>query len=135
MQATTTSPTAPPEGLGPGQRTDAAVRELLDRLGDKRKVTVICRLDGGPLRFNELRRAADGITQRLLSATVRRLERDGLLTRTVLPTVPPSVQYALTDSGSSLREVLYQLVEWTGRNLEVVAAARERYDARGEPIR
>jgi DNA-binding HxlR family transcriptional regulator len=117
MQATHPSPEA------------VAVRELLERLGDKWTVTVICRLDAGPLRFNELRRATEGITQRMLSATVRRLERDGLVSRTVHPTVPPQVEYALTDSGRSLHAVLDRLVAWTQDNLEVVTAARERYDA------
>jgi DNA-binding HxlR family transcriptional regulator len=102
---------------------------LLERLGDKWTVTVICRLDAGPLRFNELRRATEGITQRMLSTTVRRLERDGLVSRTVYSTVPPQVAYALTDSGRSLHTVLYQLVAWTQDNLEVVAAARERYES------
>jgi DNA-binding HxlR family transcriptional regulator len=110
-------------------QSEPSVRELLERLGDKWTVTVICRLDAKPLRFNELRRATEGITQRMLSATLRRLERDGLVTRTVHPTVPPQVVYALTDSGRSLHTVLYQLVEWTQENLGVVSAARERYDA------
>ncbi|WP_366916405.1 helix-turn-helix domain-containing protein [Streptomyces sp.] len=72
------------------------LRDVMDRIGDKWSVTVICRLDDGPLRFNALRRAVDGITQRMLSTTVRRLERDGLISRTVEPTVPPRVEYALT---------------------------------------
>jgi DNA-binding HxlR family transcriptional regulator len=128
MQATAAE-RSPDHAADAAGTSGVAVRELLERLGDKWTVTVICRLDAGPLRFNELRRATEGITQRMLSATVRRLERDGLLLRTVYPTVPPQVTYALTDSGRSLHTVLYQLVGWTQENLEVVAAARERYDA------
>ncbi|WP_435642264.1 winged helix-turn-helix transcriptional regulator [Streptomyces sp. H49] len=75
---------------------DELLRDVMDRIGDKWSVTVICRLDDGPLRFNALRRATGGITQRMLSVTVRRLERDGLISRTVEPTVPPRVEYALT---------------------------------------
>lgn len=104
------------------------LREVLDRLGDKWTVIVICRLDDGPRRFNELRRMTDGITQRMLSATLRRLERDGLVTRTVLPTVPPQVEYALTASGHSLHTILYQLVDWTDDHLADIQQSRAAYD-------
>jgi DNA-binding HxlR family transcriptional regulator len=104
------------------------LREVLDRLGDKWTVIVICRLDDGPRRFNELRRMTDGITQRMLSATLRRLERDGLVTRTVLPTVPPQVEYDLTASGHSLHTILYQLVDWTDDHLAGIQQSRAAYD-------
>jgi DNA-binding HxlR family transcriptional regulator len=109
------------------------LREMLERIGDKWTVIVICRLDGQPRRFNELRRMTAGITQRMLSATLRRLERDGLLTRTVFPTAPPQVEYALTDSGRSLHAVLYQLVDWVDLHHAGVQAARGAYD--GSPER
>src|SRR3981081_3220920 len=102
----------------------AVLRDVLDRIGDKWSVIVICRLDAGPLRFNAWGRATEGITQRLLSATVRHLERDGLVVRTVYPTVPPQVEYALTDSGRTLHAVLAQLVDWTEENLSDILHAR-----------
>ena len=108
----------------------ALLRDVLERIGDKWSVIVVCRLEGQPRRFNELRRMTEGITQRMLSTTLRRLERDGLVTRTVFPTVPPQVQYALTDRGETLHDVLSQLVSWTDVNLTAVLAARADYDAR-----
>jgi DNA-binding HxlR family transcriptional regulator len=117
---------APPVGTG---AQDAVLRNVLARLGDKWTVIVICRLDAGPKRFNELRRATGGITQRMLTATLRHMERDGLVTRTVHPTVPPQVEYALTPSGRSLHAVLYQLVEWTEGNIETILNAQAAYDS------
>ena len=105
------------------------LREVLDRIGDKWTVIVICRLDGQPRRFNELRRTTEGITQRMLSATLHRLERDGLVSRTVFPTVPPGVEYALTERGRSLHAVLYELVDWTDQHLAGIQTSRAAYDA------
>jgi DNA-binding HxlR family transcriptional regulator len=108
----------------------APVRDVLERIGDKWSVAVICRLDGPPRRFNELRRLTDGITQRMLSLTLRRLERDGLVTRTVFPTVPPQVEYTLTDRGRSLHDVLSRLVEWTDMHVAGIQESRAKYDSR-----
>jgi DNA-binding HxlR family transcriptional regulator len=105
------------------------LRNILSRIGDKWSVIVVCRLCGSPRRFNELRRMTEGITQRMLSSTLRHLERDGLVTRTVHPTVPPQVEYALTDSGRSLHEVLLQLVDWTEEHVDTIRRAQSRYDA------
>lgn len=126
MDSANGAPVAPPSE----PEHDVLLRDVMDRIGDKWSVTVICRLEDGPLRFNALKRQVGGITQRMLSATVRRLERDGLITRTVHETVPPSVEYALTDRGRSLHAVLAQLVAWTEANLKGIAAHRQAYDAR-----
>jgi DNA-binding HxlR family transcriptional regulator len=114
-----------PASVGSG----ALLRDVLARIGDKWSVIVICRLDGQPRRFNELRRLAEGITQRMLSSTLRHLERDGLVQRTVYATVPPQVEYALTERGRSLHAVLYQLVGWTDGHLAGIQASRTAYDA------
>jgi DNA-binding HxlR family transcriptional regulator len=112
----------------PPESHDVLLRDVLSRIGDKWSVIVICRLDSGPRRFNELRRLTGGITQRMLSATVRQLERDGLVSRTVHPTVPPRVEYALTDRGHSLHGILGQLVEWTDEHLAGIQCSRVAYD-------
>jgi len=108
----------------------AFVRDILDRIGDKWSVIVICRLGKGHHRFNELRRASDGITQRMLSSTLRALERDGIVTRTVHPTVPPCVEYALTETGRTLLDVVKALARWTDQHVDVIRAARANYDQR-----
>ena len=115
------------------ERTPAncAAREMLARVGDKWSVQVIHLLgDNGTLRFNELRSQVDGISQRMLTVTLRGLERDGLVKRTVYPEVPPRVEYALTPLGQTLREIVRGLVRWSGAHLREVDAAREAYDAR-----
>jgi DNA-binding HxlR family transcriptional regulator len=106
-------------------------REMLARIGDKWSVSVIHVLgDAGTLRFNELRSRVDGISQRMLTVTLRGMERDGLVTRTVYPEVPPRVEYALTRLGATLRQLVRGLVEWSGAHLKEVDAARAAYDAR-----
>jgi DNA-binding HxlR family transcriptional regulator len=106
-------------------------REMLARVGDKWSVYVIHVLnDAGTLRFNELRSRVSGISQRMLTVTLRGMERDGLVTRTVYPEVPPRVEYRLTELGSTLRQLVRGLVEWSSAHLGEVDAARAAYDAR-----
>jgi DNA-binding HxlR family transcriptional regulator len=106
-------------------------REILARVGDKWSVYVIHVLnDAGTLRFNELRSRVAGISQRMLTVTLRGMERDGLVIRTVYPEVPPRVEYRLTELGSTLRQLVRGLVEWSGAHLREVDAARTSYDAR-----
>ena len=105
-----------------------AVSDVLARIGDKWSVLVVSRLGDGPLRFNELRRAIGGISQRMLTLTLRGLERDGLVTRTVFPTIPPRVDYALTPLGRDLLQPVSALGEWATRNQAKIARARERFD-------
>src|ERR1700681_2284536 len=105
-----------------------AVSEVLDRIGDKWSVLVVTMLGDGPKRFNELRRAIASISQRMLTLTLRGLERDGLVTRTVFPTIPPRVDYALTELGRSLLEPVTGLGQWATRNQAKIARAREQFD-------
>ncbi|WP_326761667.1 helix-turn-helix transcriptional regulator [Streptomyces phaeochromogenes] len=117
-----------PEGTA--QDRTALVRGILSRIGDKWSVMVICSLGVRPLRFNELRRAVSGITQRMLTSTLRALERDGIVSRTVHPTTPPAVEYALTDVGHDLQCVLYSLATWADDHADTIHTARARYDER-----
>jgi DNA-binding HxlR family transcriptional regulator len=114
-----------------------AVSDVLARIGDKWSVLVVSRLGEGSLRFNELRRSVGGISQRMLTLTLRGLERDGLITRTVTPTVPPRVDYALTALGRDLLNPVSALGSWAIRNQPKIAQARIRFDglceARGKP--
>jgi DNA-binding HxlR family transcriptional regulator len=104
---------------------------MLVRVGDKWSVHVIHVLGAaGTLRFGELRRRVDGVSQRMLTVTLRGLERDGLVRRTMYPEVPPRVEYSLTRLGATLREIVRALIEWSGAHLAEVDAARARYDAR-----
>lgn len=105
------------------------VTDVLSRVGDKWSVQVVMQLGEGPLRFNALRRAIDGISQRMLTRTLRGLERDGLVSRTVTPTVPPRVDYALTEMGHSLKAPVCGLGEWALANRESISQARIRFDA------
>ncbi len=105
-----------------------AISDVLARVGDKWSVLVVTRLGPGPMRFNELRRSIGGISQRMLTLTLRGLERDGLVTRTVFPTIPPRVDYALTPLGRDLLNPVSALGEWATRNQIKIARARERFD-------
>ena len=106
-------------------------REILARVGDKWSVYVIHVLGAaGTLRFNELRGRVSGISQRMLTVTLRGMERDGLVVRTVYAEVPPRVEYSLTKLGATLRQMVRGLVEWSEAHLEEVDAARAAYDAR-----
>jgi DNA-binding HxlR family transcriptional regulator len=109
---------------------DCPVRDVLDRIGDKWSVLVVMLLADRPRRFSELRRAIDGISQRMLTLTLRQLERDGLVTRTVHASVPPRVDYALTEVGETLRGPLSALAEWSEAHRGYVAGSRAAYDAR-----
>ncbi|GGV40106.1 winged helix-turn-helix transcriptional regulator [Streptomyces spectabilis] len=108
---------------------ECGVRDVLDRLGDKWSVYVVVELAGGVLRFKELqRRIHGGISQRMLTLTVRRLERDGLVKRTVHPTIPPQVEYELTEMGHSLTHLIKSLADWSIAHRPAIAAARQAYD-------
>lgn len=113
-------------------RDDATcrVREALDRVGDKWTVAVISQLGTGPRRFTELKRGIPGISQRMLTATLRGLERDGLVTRTVYPVVPPRVDYDLTPLGRTLLDTAWTLMNWALRHIGDIDTARRAYDAR-----
>jgi len=106
-----------------------AVSEVLARVGDKWTVLVVSTLGDGPKRFNELRKALGSISQRMLTLTLRQLERDGLVTRSVFPTVPPKVEYALTKLGRSLLEPVSKLGSWARKNRAAIQDARVRFDA------
>ncbi|GAB08257.1 putative HxlR family transcriptional regulator [Gordonia araii NBRC 100433] len=103
-------------------------RRLLDRIGDRWTVLVIGALDDGPRRFSELQAAVDGVSQKMLTQTLRALERDGLVTRTVYPEVPPRVEYELTPNGRSLQTPLRALTEWATEHMTAVQASQEAYD-------
>ncbi|BCL22340.1 transcriptional regulator [Streptomyces tuirus] len=111
-------------------REDCQVRQILDRIADKWSLLVIALLDNRRLRFTELRREIDGVSQRMLTVTLRSLERDGLVKRTVHPVVPPRVDYELTSLGGTLHTTIQSLVTWTEAHQEEIAQARTAYDTR-----
>jgi DNA-binding HxlR family transcriptional regulator len=112
----------------PLQSDCARVGPILARMGDKWTVLVVMLLGEGPRRFSEIKRSVDGISQRMLTLTLRNLERDGMVTRTVTPTIPPRVDYALTDLGRSLCVPLFELGQWVRGHLDEIDAAREVFD-------
>ncbi|NEA23421.1 winged helix-turn-helix transcriptional regulator [Actinomadura bangladeshensis] len=113
-------------------------REILDRVGDKWSLLVIALLGERTKRFTELKREIDGISQRMLTVTLRGLERDGIVTRTVYPVVPPRVEYSLTPMGTTLMDAANTLVAWAESHLSEIDAARADYDTRAraaEPVK
>lgn len=104
-------------------------RQVLERLADKWALLILDRLEAGPQRFNELKREIKQITQKVLTQTLRKLERDGLITRTVYATKPVTVEYALTALGATLTEAVGALAHWAEKNMDAVAAAQAAYDA------
>jgi DNA-binding HxlR family transcriptional regulator len=117
-----------------GEEVCSAISDMLARIGDKWSLLIVTTLGEGPMRFNELRRHIAGISQKMLSSTLKVLERDGLVSRTVLPSVPPQVEYALTDLGSDLLRPVSALAGWTAENTQRILTARAEYDSRTEAL-
>jgi DNA-binding HxlR family transcriptional regulator len=113
-----------------GEPSSCRAREVLQRVGDKWSVYVIDLLGQGTMRFTELHRGVNGITARMLTVTLRGLERDGIVTRTIHPVIPPRVEYALTAMGRTLLDTIGELVTWADSHLDEIDAARAAYDAR-----
>ncbi|WP_084607560.1 winged helix-turn-helix transcriptional regulator [Sphingomonas jaspsi] len=105
-----------------------SVTPVLNRVGDKWSMLIVMLLSNGPKRFSELKRAIEGISQRMLTLSLRNLERDGLISRHVTPTIPPRVDYELTELGISLREPVQGLGAWAMAHIDCIRAAQERYD-------
>jgi DNA-binding HxlR family transcriptional regulator len=105
------------------------ISALLQRIGDKWSLLVVQTLGEGSKRFNELRREIPSVSQRMLTLTLRNLERDGLVNRTVTPSIPPRVDYELTDLGQSLQKPICGLVTWAMENADSIHAAQARFDA------
>ncbi|MFG6487046.1 winged helix-turn-helix transcriptional regulator [Roseateles sp. BYS78W] len=118
----------------PSEPACEATREILDRIADKWSLYIIATLRSGTRRFNELRREVEGISQRMLTLTLRGLERDGLVTRTIFPTIPPRVDYELTELGGTLLEPVMALVAWAEKNKPAIAEAQKRFDKAPEPL-
>lgn len=118
-----------PGNLGLPAEVCRAVGEILGHIGDKWAILIIRMLSGGPLRFSELRREIGAISQKMLTATLRNLERDGFVTRTVTPTIPPRVDYELTRIGRDLMTPVNALAEWALAHRTQIERARARYDA------
>lgn len=126
QRAVQVAPTAEDEGHAQCK----ALGQVLDRIGDKWTVMVVGGLSSGPMRFNALLRLIDGVSHRMLTLTLRGLEQDGLVKRTVYATVPPKVEYELTDVGRSLIEPLRTLSSWALQNLPAIEAARASREGR-----
>lgn len=120
--------------MSPGNNdTDSnctAMSDILNRIGDKWSVMVVATLRDGPVRFNEIRRTIGGISQRMLTRTVRNLERDGLITRTIYPEIPPRVEYELTELGHTLLPAIGALWDWSAGHYGDIISARAEYDER-----
>jgi DNA-binding HxlR family transcriptional regulator len=109
---------------------DCPTRQVLDLIADKWTVLIIFLLADEPKRFSELRRSINGISQKMLTQTLRSLERDGLVTRTVYPEVPPRVEYQLTPLGKTLRSPIQAVISWSETYIDAVTSAQAEYDAR-----
>ena len=120
-------------GRGDAFDPDCPTRVVLDRIGDKWTVLVIGSLEDGSLRFSELRARIGGVAPKVLTQTLRAMERDGLLTRTVHAQVPPRVDYELTPLGASLTGPIATLTDWAETHLSLILASRESYDAEAGP--
>jgi DNA-binding HxlR family transcriptional regulator len=105
-------------------------RQVINRIGDRWSLLVLSALEGGTLRFQELRRAVDGVSQKMLTQTLRLLERDGLINREVFPSVPPRVEYSLTPLGQSLSGRVAAIREWAYDNMATIESARSDFDVR-----
>jgi DNA-binding HxlR family transcriptional regulator len=114
--------------LGSPYRADCPTRRILDRIGDRWTVLIVGVLADGDARFSELRRRIEGVSQKMLTQTLRGLERDGLVRRTVYPEVPVRVEYALTDAGRTLQGPLRALQEWAIEHLTDVSASQQAFD-------
>jgi DNA-binding HxlR family transcriptional regulator len=112
-------------------RRDCPSRRLLDRIGDRWTVLIVVALDGGALRFGELAARIDGISQKMLTQTLRSLERDGFVARTAYAVVPPHVEYELTELGRSLQRQVRALEEWAIENMDAVTARQREFDRVG----
>ena len=124
-----TTPTgATSEVVGSPYLADCPTRRILDRIGDRWTVLIVGALGGGPARFSELRRTIEGVSQKMLTQTLRGLERDGLVTRTVYPEVPVRVEYALTEAGRSLQAPLRALEQWSIEHLSDVSTSQQAFD-------
>jgi DNA-binding HxlR family transcriptional regulator len=122
------------EPAGPASEPSACrAREVLQRVGDKWSMYAIDLLGQGTMRFSELHRSIDGITARMLTVTLRGLERDGIVTRTIHPVIPPRVEYNLTPMGRTLLDTIGRLVTWADSHLPEIDAARAAYDAKHPP--
>ena len=127
------TPTPPP---GIEHSTCMSMTDILNRIGDKWTVMVVGILSrNGVMRFNELKRTINGVSQRMLTLTLRNLERDGLVTRTIYPEIPPRVEYGLTELGRTLKKPIDSLWAWSEVHGEAVGEARATYDARHTPDR
>ncbi|MFJ4090812.1 winged helix-turn-helix transcriptional regulator [Kitasatospora sp. NPDC089913] len=127
-----TGVTTPAEGARPvvwcEDGEDCGIRDLLNRLGDRWTVLVVVELAQGVRRFRELQRGVPGISQRMLTLTVRRLERDGLVSRTVHPTIPPQVDYELTPLGHSLTHLVRAMADWSYDHHDAIVDSRQSWD-------
>ena len=125
-----TSRTASPDGRYDVLAEACPTRQVISRIGDRWSLLVLYALEDGTLRFQELRRRVEGISQKMLTQTLRTLERDGLIRRTVHASVPPKVEYTLSPLGADLSGTIAAIRSWAYRNMDQIDASRRDYDAR-----